>query len=90
MRELELGQNWAHVIIVSRSMNAKSLFYALNAIMPNIAVQNASEKTGLVTKAGVSNIVLLTLLSLTDVGDFGVIYLELASRMISHHNIHLL
>ena len=90
MRELELGQNWAHVIIVSRSMNAKSLFYALNAIMPNIAVQNASDKTSLVTKAGVNNIVLLTLLSLTDVGDFGVIYLELASQMISHYNTHLL
>ena len=57
--------------------------------MPNIAVQNASEKTGLVTKAGVSNITLLTPLSLTDVGDFGVILLELASQMISHHNIYI-
>ena len=47
--------------------------------MPNIAVQNASEKTGLVTNAGVSNIVLLTLLSLTDAEDFGVILLALAS-----------
>jgi hypothetical protein len=70
-------------------MNAKSSLYALNGSMPNIAVQNASEKTGLVTKAGVSNIVLLTLLSLSYVGYFGVILLELASRMISHHNIYI-
>ena len=72
MCEFELGHNWAHVIIASGSMSAerwwyaKRWWYALNA-----STQNAIKKTSMVTKAGVSIFVLLTLFHLTDVEDFG-------------------
>jgi hypothetical protein len=77
-----IKRKWSCFLTATRFTNARNSCVALNARSPNIAVRNASEKTGTVaiTEIGVTGIVAITLYSQSDFEDVGVILLELAHQ----------